>query len=146
MSGSRPFLIVGMQRSGTSVTLARLASHPQVVVPEEEIAAAFFATAILDRSPRGETRAQRTHSFAEVFAHVAGGHAGAHATGLKTALPSREHAARLAGCLATHAPALDLIVVRRNDLVASSVRCCGRSRRACGTATPGTLPARRPAW
>lgn len=114
----RRFLIVGMQRSGTTATLARLARHPGIALPAVEAHTSLFAAAILDRSARGESRGERTASLLSLFDHLTG-HAGdAPVRGLKTALPSVAHAARLVGCLATHGPGIDLIVVRRRDLVA----------------------------
>ena len=58
-----------MQRSGTSVTLAALAGHPEIAVPAEEIHTALFAGVVAHRSPRGETAAERTASLGAVFDH-----------------------------------------------------------------------------
>lgn len=128
---SRRFLVVGMQRSGTTVTQAQLIDHPEVAIARQEIAATCFWTSVLSQTSRGETCADRSRSVREVLDHLAGHRPGVAATGLKTALPSAGHAARLAGCLRTHAPDLALIVVRRNDLVAQF----GSLRRAQATGT-----------
>lgn len=118
MSEVRRILVVGMQRSGTTVTLGCLAGHPETDVLKEEIHASFFGAAVGTRNDRGESRADRTRSFLQVFDHVAGRRPGSSVVGFKTALPDAEYAARLVACLQTHGPGIDLIVTRRRDLVA----------------------------
>jgi hypothetical protein len=114
----RRFVVVGMQRSGTTLTLAQLTAHPQVAMFPEELHTALFSAAIVDRSPRGETRRSRTRSMRALFDDLAPPRAGVRARGLKTAIATVEHAARFVGCLATHGAGIDLVVVRRRDLVA----------------------------
>jgi len=118
MNTMRRFLLVGMQRSGTTVTRAQLESHPQVAMFRDELHTAFFATAIGTRSRTGETREDRTTSLLEVWDHLVGPRPDVVAGGIKTALPSAAYAARLVGCLQEHGPGIDLIVVHRRDLVA----------------------------
>jgi hypothetical protein len=118
MSAPRRFVLIGMQRSGTTVTHARLASHPDVAMYDDELHTAFFATAIVGRNARGESTRRRTQSLLDVFDFVAGRRPGVRAVGVKTALPSPALTARLVGCLATHGADLDVIVLQRQDLVA----------------------------
>ncbi len=129
-----------MQRSGTSVTLDCLAGHPQVAVCPEEIHTALFATAL----PRGTNEppaSDRTQDLLAIFDHLAGRREDRAVVGLKTALPTVEHTARLVGCLRTHLPELDLIVVRRGDLVAQfgslrRARSIGKWHRQSGEPRP----------
>lgn len=113
------FVIVGMQRSGTTVTHDYLQGHPEVATPAEEVHAAFFAA--------GDASVSR---FLDVFDHVAGRQSGHRAVGLKTALPSAAHAVRIADRL-RQLPAVRVVLVEREDLVAQ----LGSLRRAQSVGT-----------
>ena len=106
-----------MQRSGTTVTNEYLAGHPAVAIASEEIHTALFQAAITDPSSRGETTDERTASLRQVLDYLAG-RSTENTAGLKTALNSPAATARLVGCLLTHGHGVDLIVVRRRDVVA----------------------------
>lgn len=118
MSRTRRFLVVGMQRSGTTVTWSQMRQHPDIAMFGNELHASFFSTTILDRALDGETRDQRTTSLQAMVELLARPAATTRAVGLKTALPSAEYTARLVGCLLTHGSDFDIIAVRRRDLVA----------------------------
>lgn len=120
MADPTRFLVVGMQRSGTTVTLAELHRHPAVAVAADEIHTAFFAPG-----------AAREAQFLGVFDRVAGRRDGVAAVGIKTALPSAAHGERLARCLADQGRSLAVILVERNDLVAQLASL----RRAAGSGT-----------
>lgn len=113
------FVIVGMQRSGTTVTHDYLQGHPEVATPTEEVHAAFFAA--------GDASGPR---FLDVFDHVAGRQSGHRAVGLKTALPWAAHAVRIADRL-RQVPAVRVVLVERADLVAQ----LGSLRRAQSVGT-----------
>lgn len=113
------FVIVGMQRSGTTVTHDYLQGHPEVGTPAEEVHAAFFAA--------GDASGSR---FLDVFDHVAGRQSEHRAVGLKTALPSAAHAVRIADRL-RQLPAVRVVLVERADLVAQ----LGSLRRAQSVGT-----------
>ncbi len=110
MAPPRRVLIVGTQRSGTSVTHVCLAGHPQVAALAEEMHTMFFSS-----TAPGDGEAQL---FLDTFDFLAGARDGIAVCAMKTALPSAAHASQLAACLATNGRGLDLVVVRRADLVA----------------------------
>ncbi|MFM1870971.1 MAG: Stf0 sulfotransferase [Planctomycetota bacterium] len=107
MSPQTRFLVVGLQRSGTTLVLDYLCGHGQTAVAEDEIHTALFAPG---EAAEGE--------FLGVFDQIAGRTPAALAVGMKTAIPTAAHGARLAETLGNQGRSLDLIVVERNDLVA----------------------------
>jgi LPS sulfotransferase NodH len=114
----RRFLVVGMQRSGTTVTRSLLASHPDIALGPEEIHLAFFQRTVVAATDRGETPQHRSATLRGVFDALAGRRADHAFVGLKTALTDAAATARLVACLAAHAHDVDLVVVRRHDLLA----------------------------
>lgn len=114
----RRFLVIGMQRSGTTVTRSLLASHPDIALGPEEIHLALFQRTVHATTDRGETPQHRTATLRSVFDALAGRRAEHAFVGLKTALTDAAATARLVACLAAHAHDVDLVVVRRHDLLA----------------------------
>lgn len=107
MSQPKRFLVVGLQRSGTTLVLDYLCGHPAVATAQDEIHTAFFAPG---SAPQAE--------FLGVFDMVANRTSTAVAVGMKTAIPTAAHGTRLAETLRGQGRSLDLIVVERADLVA----------------------------
>lgn len=114
----RRFLVIGMQRSGTTVTRSLLASHPDIALGPEEIHLAFFQRTVQTTTNRGETPQHRSATLRSVVDALAGRRANHAFVGLKTALTDAAATARLVACLAAHAHDVDLVVVRRHDLLA----------------------------
>jgi len=114
----RRVLLVGMQRSGTTVTQSLLTGLPSIAMAPEEIHTSFFQRAVLATTERGETPRQRSASMRRVFDELAGRAPEHTVAAVKTALPDAKATAHLAACLAAHADDFDLVVVRRRDLLA----------------------------
>jgi hypothetical protein len=141
---SRRFLIVGMQRSGTTVTHARLAAHAQVALHPQEIHCSLLDCSVREHSVRGGEQEQRTKDLLEILDSLASPTDLTLAHGLKTALPDSFAAARFVGCLSTHAPGVAVIAVHRRDLVAQfasllRAQASGQWHRATGEAAASEL-------
>jgi hypothetical protein len=141
----RRFLVVGMQRSGTSFVHSALRDHPQVAMQTGEVTPSMFATSLCRPNERGETTAQRTASLLQLFDDFAGRQPEHLAIGLKTAISNRDQAARLVGCLATHGAGIDLVLVSRRDTLAqlASLRramASGEWHRAAGSSPSSSGP------
>lgn len=126
------FLIVGMQRSGTTVTHHCLGGHPQIALMTDEVSVDPFFTKGMSVFTTGrETFDARCRGYLRLFDAIATAAVdrAVRAAGLKVALGTPEDAADLVECLQEHFPDIKVVMVRRNDLVAQ----CGSLRRAMRT-------------
>lgn len=115
------FVIVGNQRSGTSVTHDVVAGHPDVTAcPTEVRASPFFTDGASVFTTIEMPWEQRAPCHRRIFDALAGrtGTADHRARGIKVAIPTPEIAADLANCVREHFPGMRILLVRREDLVA----------------------------
>jgi hypothetical protein len=122
MSDPVRFVIVGMQRSGTSVTQQCVAGHPEVSCPEDEVRVEpFFTRGLAVYTVRGrESFARRTAGHRRLFdAITRPARPGAErALGLKVAVASYAQALDLYIGLVEHFPDVRIVLVERRDLLA----------------------------
>lgn len=129
MSDPTRFLIVGMQRSGTTVTHHCLEGHPHVSLVTDEVAADPFFTKGLSVFTTGrESFDARRRGFLRLFDAITLSVTDrqVRAAGLKVALGTATDAIDLVECVREHFEGLKIVMVRRSDLVAQ----CASLRRA----------------
>ncbi|MEO0479900.1 MAG: Stf0 family sulfotransferase [Planctomycetota bacterium] len=118
----RRFLIVGMQRSGTTVTYAAVQSHPEVACPSDEIEVdPFFTRGLATFMSKGqETFDARRSGIRRLFDVLANpqGFTDRKTRGFKVALGGYEVALALTAALIEHFPEASVVIVQREDLVA----------------------------
>lgn len=132
MSELTRFLIVGMQRSGTTVTHHCLGGHPQVSLTTDEVSTdPFFSKGLSVFTTGRESFAARRRGYQRLFDAIslAATDRPVRAAGLKVALASPEDAVDLVECVREYFEGLKVVMVRRADLVAQ----CGSLYRAMRT-------------
>lgn len=121
MSETTRFLIVGIQRSGTTVTHHCLAGHPQVSMAADEVSVEpFFTRGLAVFTTGRESFEERRRGYLGLFDAIslAGTARPVRAAGIKVALGSPEEAIDLVECVREHFHDLRIVVVRRTDLIA----------------------------
>lgn len=129
MAARRRFIIVGMQRSGTTVTHVCLNGHPNVAMPSDEVMTTPFFTRGLATFTRGkESYAARKQGYAGLFDLITSLTGNEHTTtfGIKAAVGNHSEALDVCNCLREYLPDVAVILVSRDDLVAQ----CGSLARA----------------
>ena len=116
------YVIVGMLRSGTTVTHHCLRGHPNVSALTSEVGVEpFFSQGVtLFSFGQGATDHERTVGHRVLFDAAAGINADAHtmALGMKLAIATPRLACLLTDALRTHLPDVRVILTIREDLVA----------------------------
>lgn len=115
------FIIVGAQRSGTTVTHLCLRGHPQVSSLNDELRVSpFFTDGVAAFTYGAETELERDRGWLALFDTITTLEKNdeAHACGLKVAINSHQEAVVVANCIRMHLPGVKLILVNREDLVA----------------------------
>lgn len=114
------FVILGLQRSGTSVTQVALAGHPNVSMAPSEILGPFYQQGIGAFTGGKESFAIRKATYLPLFDAIAGVFANesSRAIGFKAAVGNHETAIELTHCLREYLPDVKVILVHRDDLVA----------------------------
>lgn len=121
MTDSRRFFIVGMQRSGTTVTQVCLSGHPDVSMPGDEVLASPFFTVGLATFTKGkepyESRALGYQGLFDLIAtYLAKRPSLAH--GFKVAVGNHAEALDVCNCIRDFFPDARVVLVSRDDLVA----------------------------
>jgi len=118
---SQPFLIVGLQRSGTTYAASVVGGHPQTSTLGPELRQPFFErgakTFVGDDATFADVKRTFPALFDAMTLHPEAGDAVAH--GAKCAVSSHQEAVALCDCLDTFLPATKVILVTRRDLIAS---------------------------
>lgn len=117
----RRFLIVGPQRSGTTVTMAAVAGHPDATTCGDELRVEpFFTRGSAAFTYGHESWAERSRSFGALFdaLTLVEPRPTLRAHGMKVAVGTPELAMDLANCLRAHLEDLHVVLVRREDVVA----------------------------
>ena len=115
------FIVLGMQRSGTTVTHVCLAGHPEVcMAPDEVYVEPFFTRGLAAFTGGKESYKDRQDGYARLFDLIAGFRAkeSTRAVGFKVAIGSANDARDVANCLSEYLPDLKVILVHRSDLAA----------------------------
>jgi hypothetical protein len=113
------FIILGRQRSGTSVTHACLRGHPEVASHPEELHATLFRALPPSGLPPEESVEERRQAYRDVLAQLTRrSQDETRARGIKTAVYSEESSIDLVNCLQDYLPHAKVILVQREDLLA----------------------------
>ncbi len=114
------FVVLGSQRSGTSVTQAILEGHPEVAMPWDETEADLLGRGYRAYTFGLEAYRERQAANRALFDALAGLHAGAEtrAIGVKVALDSLAAAVSVLNGLLEHHPETRVVYVVRDDLLA----------------------------
>ena len=118
---AKRFIVVGMQRSGTTVTHVCLAGHPDVTMAIDEVYTEPFYTRGLATFTGGkESYHGRKTGYLALFDALARSdkEGGAQVRGIKTALRNHADAVAFTNCLREYLPDVAVVVVSRDDLVA----------------------------
>jgi hypothetical protein len=115
------FLIVGVQRSGTTVTHTTLSGHPNVAMPHDEVRSDPFFTRGRSVFTWGkESFVERCIHYERLFDFLA--HApdvvNVAARGFKVAVSDSQSAIDIANCVRDYLPDVRIVLVTRGDLVA----------------------------
>lgn len=123
---TRRFLIVGLQRSGTTFAAATVGGHPQTQMLAPELRQDFFDLGV-QRFVSGEATFDVVRdTYPRLFDAVTGGAADVVARGAKTAVAGHGEALSVCDCLQTFLTDVRVVLVTRRDLIAS----CGSLLRA----------------
>lgn len=115
------FVIAGLQRSGTTVTVGCLSGHPEIACARGEIKASpLFTRGLATFSYGHETYPIRREGLAALFDAVSmiGASPGVCANGLKVALGTPTEAMDVVAALREYLPETKIILIWRDDLVA----------------------------
>lgn len=118
---AKRFLVLGMQRSGTTVTHVCLSGHPNVSMAVDEVLPRpFFTRGLATFTGGKESFQDRKDGYRALFDLIAGARANEHtlAIGLKVAIGGAADAIDIANCLREYLDGVRIILVHRNDLVA----------------------------
>ena len=140
----RRFIVVGMQRSGTTVTASQLKRHPQVSASSDEVfVSPMFTQGTSAMTAGGEGYLERKAGYLGLFDTLTRSYANSatRACGLKVALNSYEDAIDFANCLREFLPEVAVIMVHRTDLVAQYASLVRAEATAQWHAVPGDLEA-----
>lgn len=123
---TRRFLIVGLQRSGTTFAAATVGGHPRAHLLAPELRQDFFDLGV-QRFVAGEATFDVVRaSYPPLFDAVTRGDGEALAHGAKTAVAGHAEAVAVCDCVQTFLPNVQVVLVTRRDLIAS----CGSLMRA----------------
>lgn len=114
------FIVVGMQRSGTTVTHVGIKDHPNVTMSNDEVWASPFFTKGLSTFTGGkESYKQRRSSYLGLFDLLAASRVSDKTTayGIKSAIGNRQEAIDFCNCVREYFPGVRIILVSREDLV-----------------------------
>lgn len=115
------FVIVGLQRSGTTVTVGCLSEHPEIACAQDEIKASpLFTKGLATFSYGNETFDVRKRGLAALFDAISmvGASPSVRANGLKVAVNTPDEAMDLVAALREYMREVKVILIRRDDLVA----------------------------
>lgn len=129
MADRRKFIILGMQRSGTTVTHVCLNGHPHVTMPSDEVMTSpFFTRGLATFTGGKESYADRMLGYEKLFELLTSLHATdeTQAIGFKTAVGNHHEALEVCTSVREYFPDVRIILVSRDDLVAQ----CGSLVRA----------------
>lgn len=114
------FIVVGMQRSGTTVTHVGLKEHPSITMSTDEVYISPFFTKGLSAFTGGkESYAQRRSGFLSLFDLLASSRVTDKTTafGIKCAVGNRQEATDFCNSVREHFPDVRIILISRDDLV-----------------------------
>jgi len=120
MRGKR-FVILGMQRSGTTVTHVCLSGHPNVSMAADEVfAEPFFTRGLATFTGGKETFQDRKDGYGKLFNLITASKANGStlAAGFKVAIGNTREAIDVANCLREYFEGTRIILVQRTDLAA----------------------------
>ncbi|MFN3242542.1 MAG: hypothetical protein ACE37K_13650 [Planctomycetota bacterium] len=125
---SKRFLILGMQRTGTTFVAACAGGHPQASMLGPELRQGFFGVGMQDFVAGQGTFANVRETFPRLFDALTGAdqRPDTRIQGAKTAIVTHEEAVVICDCLEQFFPDILVVLVTRADLVAS----CGSQLRA----------------
>lgn len=123
---TRSYLIVGLQRSGTTFAAATVGGHPGAKMLAPELRQSFFERGVQSFVAGEATFDDVRDSFPRLFDAVIGEDQGGLVCGAKTAVASYEEAVAVCDCLQTFLRDVRVVLVTRRDLIAS----CGSLVRA----------------
>ena len=114
------FIVVGMQRSGTTVTHVGLKDHPSITMSTDEVYISPFFTKGLSAFTGGkESYAQRRSGFLALFDLLAASRVTekTEAFGIKCAVGNRQEAIEFCNAVREYFPDIRIILISREDLV-----------------------------
>lgn len=118
----RRFIIIGAQRSGTTVTHSCIKDHPQATCPSDEVMIdPLFARGISAFTGGGETYEERASAMSGLFdllARALAPTAKKKAWGFKVAVSTEVQACDLCNALREFLPDVHVILVRRHQVIA----------------------------